>query len=60
MIKVDEFIELRDYVSEQIGLTKELLARDTGRTAEDEASLYGRLDALQDVMDQFQEFMENT
>ena len=57
---MDEFVEIRDYVSEQIGLTRELLARDIGRTAEDEASLYGRLDALQDVMDQFQEFMENT
>lgn len=60
MIQVDEFLELRDYVSEQIKLTKEALDRDTERDPADEALLFGRLDAFQDVMDQFNEFMENT
>ena len=53
---MDEFLSVKDDVSELLRLTRELLARDTEQSDEDFHQ--GRLDALQEVMDMFEEFAE--
>ena len=50
----DEFEEIREYVTEQIETVQELLAKQD-RDEVETAALSGRLDALEDVLDQFNE-----
>ena len=56
MLTMDEFLSVKDDVSELLRLTRELLARDTEQA--DEEFHLGRAEAFQEVLDLFEEFAD--